>query len=377
MTEKNQEAISKIRNFANPIIQERAGTDVQEFSLEDLSVDDGLRLKNSKLEKNALNFILNTLRVKPKFLDYQDKLSDDEWKQIATKLKKARGNTSFYGNVAKTEDNKNVIVSLQNKNEKKKSSDSLTKINDTIDLIEDALSKTDINFGLSSINFRKENNQFLIDLVNADETFAPLPNDEWKKGESFVFNSVSFKRFPMFERMVCTNGMYAKQHGFSSFISQNRFNEVNIKKQINKALVMQNDDALKHVEQAIQRLKNFNVSVHEFLNWKKWFLRKDKDLYKNIVEKYFNEAPLFAAYKKNINEMPKNWQSTADTNINAYNFLNLLTWIASHEKESNIKSDDILSLKIDSSNFLFKKNFDLENVAEKVEVEYPILPEMQ
>ena len=78
----------------------------------------------------------------------------------------------------------------------------------------------------------------------------------------------------------------------------------------------------------------------------------------------------------NIQEKSRKWKSTANSGINAYQFFNMLTYIASHPDKIIMDRSDRTDLQIAASNLLFKKQLDLEDVAQSAQVIYPVLPEM-
>jgi hypothetical protein len=91
------------------------------------------------------------------------------------------------------------------------------------------------------------------------------------------------------------------------------------------------------------------------------------------MARFFNEKPFFQAYGVNLDEKSKKWKSTADSGINAYDFFNMLTWIASHPGEVKMDRSDRIDLQIQASNLLFKPQYDLEDIATGVTVNYPRL----
>lgn len=372
----NVETVNQIRKFTDPILTDQAGKDFQTLNLKDINIEDGMNFNGIPLSDRAMRTILSTLNIKPQFLDFKENLSNSDWNMIGKKLKEARGDVNLFANVVNAGKTNNEILSIVLKNPKKKISDINTTSAAVVDQIENALLTSEVNFSLGSVGFNEKNNMFSIDLINDDFQFDPFPGDSWKKGESFNFNSLSFKNMPMVERLSCTNGMTTRNFGFASHIGQTRFNENKIEAEIRRSLLKDNNNVHEMVHTMLQRLKNINVSVGEFYAWKKQ-LAGFGEAYKDVADKYLNEAPLFAAYKTEIAAKPDIWKRTADSGINAYNFLNLITWIASHPKDSGIEESVAQSLKISAGNFIFKKSHDLEKLAEKVEVDYPLLPEMQ
>jgi len=375
--ERNIDTVNKIRNFVTPILSGQAGKDFTTVSLKDISIDDGMKIADAPLSDSAMRTVLRTLNIKPQFLDFRENLSPQDWALIGKKLKEARGDVDMFANIINPNDpTKSEVLSLVLKNPKKKISDVNTTSSSVIDLIENSLLSSEVNFSVNGMGFNEKNNLFSIDLINEDFQFEPFKGDMWKKGESFNFNSVVFRNMPMLERLSCTNGMTTKNFGFASNIGQTRFNENKIEAEIRKSLLKDNNNVHEMIDAMLKRLKKTNISVAEFFAWKNQFKRFGED-YKVIADKYFNEAPLFAAYKTDLDKKPEIWKKTADTGINAYNFLNLVTWIASHPDESGVSKEKGDSLKISAGNYLFKKNFDLERIAEKVDVDYPVLAEMQ
>jgi len=377
MANINQDTIAEIRSFVNPILNEISGSDIRRINLKDIEIAEGMKFNNIPLSTKAMKTVLMALSIKPQFLNYQEKLTPQDWSLIGKKLKEARGDVEMFANVLKPGNSaKNEIYSLVLKNQKKKAPDLNTNMSNVVDLIEEALGMTQIHFSLAGTNFNETNNLISLDLRNDDFSFAPFQGDEWKKGSSFKFNSLTFQNLPMLERLFCTNGMTTKNYGFASNIGQNRFNEIKIMTEIRKSLITNETHIEEIVNANLKRLKNFNVSVAEFLAWKKQ-ISNFGDGYEDISDKYLNEAPLFAAYKSNIEDKPMVWKRTADSGINAYNLLNLITWIASHPTESKVDEKAASALKISAGNYLFKKVFDLERIAEKVKVDYPLISEMQ
>jgi hypothetical protein len=131
------------------------------------------------------------------------------------------------------------------------------------------------------------------------------------------------------------------------------------------------------LQQSVQHLKDNNVSLSEFYYYRNFFEnRNGEEIYTGLIEKYFNDRPFYQGYGLNIAEKSRKWKSTADSGINAYNFFNMLTWIASHPKEVRMDREDRVQLQIQASNLLFKRELDLEDIATSAKINYPILSAM-
>jgi hypothetical protein len=199
----------------------------------------------------------------------------------------------------------------------------------------------------------------------------------WKNGQRFTFSGLYYNYSPFFERLVCSNGNVARQYGKGSDISKQRYNNTKIEKSIREAITARNADLPIMLSNAIQHLKNNNVSLSEFYAYKRFFEdRNTNGRYDSILTRFFDEKPFYKAYGVNIAEKSGKWKTTANSGINAYDFFNHLTWLASHPKEVIMDHKDRLQLQINASNLLFKQELDLEDIASPVQVEYARLASM-
>lgn len=373
----NTKVVKQITDFAQKTIRERDHSDFQEFHLENLTIDEGMKIDDIPLDEKSVRTILSTLNLKPKFLDFKSTLSEQDWTLVGRKIKEARGDAIFYGNVVKEgigNDNR-IITDILPRNDKKTKTDDLTRSNHIIGKITEALSTTERDYNLSGMHFSGKNNMFSIDLIDTNTKFVPFKEEEWKSGSSFNFNSLQFMSNPFLERLACSNGMMVREKGsLDTNIHYGKFNNDNIAQVILNSI---NDPG--NIESIIgpqiERLNNVNLSIAELIKWRKNLIRMSED-FDPIVDKYIPVDPLFKSYRVDINEMPEQWKRTADSGMNAYNFMNLLTWIASHLKETNIDPSDAANMKIMAGDYMFKSQFDMENMAEKIAVSYPVIPEM-
>ena len=371
----NTKIITEITEFAQKVQTERNHSDFQELHLDNLTIEEGMKIDGVPLDETSVKTILSTLNLKPKFLDFKSTLSEQDWVLIGRKIKEARGDAHFYGNVISDGLTGKIITELLPRNENKEKADDLTRSNHVIGKITEALASTERTFDLGGLGFSKKNNIFSIDLVDPTSTFVPFKDEQWKTGTSFNFNSLQFMNNPFLERLACSNGMMIKEKGslntkihYSKFtndrISQTILNSINDPGNVDNIVGPQ-----------IERLNKINLSVFELLKWRNSLNRMSED-FDSLTQKYMPIDPLFKAYGVDINGMSDQWKRTADSGINAYNFLNLLTWMASHIKETNIDTSDAATLKILAGDYMFKTQFDMENMAERIDVEYPVMAEM-
>ena len=129
--------------------------------------------------------------------------------------------------------------------------------------------------------------------------------------------------------------------------------------------------------QAVKHIQTNNISIQEFIEYRNFFKNRNQDdIYDGVISKFFNMNPFYKAYGLNVEEKSRKWRATADSGINAYDFFNMLTWIASHPDKVSVDVEDRLDLQISASNLLFKPSLDLEDIATNVNIEYPRLAAM-
>jgi hypothetical protein len=312
---------------------------------------------------------LSNLQLKPKFLNYSEKLSEADWNSVNTKIKSAFDG-GFHATAVK-DGNDFIFVDIFRKNNDKKQTDAGLSILNTTGYITSALANSDLEYTVGNMNYNLGTNKFQMDLMAVDDTFNPLAGDEWRKGHFFDFNSQQFRTMPMFERLACSNGMTTRQKAFASNIAQGKFNDNRVIKEVNKALLTSSDVVELMVQNHIQRLNNMNVSINEFAHWKNWLSNLDDGAQADNIDKLMPMQPFFVAYKSNPEDHTAVWRKTADTGLSAYKMLNLATWVGSHNDVTQFTSDAKKEIQIQAANFLFKKELDLENMAEKVKIEYP------
>jgi hypothetical protein len=300
-------------------------------------------------------------------------MDEKDWKQVSDKIKKAKGDIFLFGELSAD----NQIHHVHYINPKKKKADDMTNSMAIFNAIENELRNSDVDFSLKNFNFDPETYKFDVEFLNETSGIDVFTNDTWKTGNKFIFNSLNFRHLPFFERLVCTNGMVKPQFGFKSSVSKASFNNEKLEKVIYNALHSINDTHHQLLEQYAKHLKSQNVSLYEFYDFREWLNKGSrKDSYRNLIAKYFDDEPFYKAFGMPVNEQTKLWKKSADSGINAYDFLNLLTWVASHANESGLVKSDADELKIHAANFFFKESLDLEEVAPKVKVDYPRIPEM-
>lgn len=373
----NKETIQKIRRESEQILDKIENDSFKvEYPIKDLRfTGKEMTIKGTPLSKSASNKICNMLRIKSSFGKYYDKMSETEWNKISEKLKDLNGDTTI---IAQYKEGGSVISNIFSKNTKKKHDDG-QGLRSYFDTICTSLDKSDIGYEFSGLDFDERSHTFDLSMLNRDAKIDIFGDggDIWNGGNSFTFTPISFSTKPFFERLICTNGMRSRKHGFGTNVSQAKYNVNSISNAINKAITEGTANLNDIITASGQHLANNNVSLGEFYNFRNHFLRdEDNPNFLKIATNYFNDSPIYKAYGMNLAEKSRKWKSTANTGINAYDFFNLLTWIASHQKQTGITDEEARVLQIKASEFFFKENLDLEDIATPVTVNYPRIHEM-
>lgn len=370
----NKKVIDKINEFVetlekqNPIFN-----DAVQFNLQDVTIEDAFKLNSMDFSEKATNAILDVLNVKPSFRKFQTIMEPQDWQVVSERLKTATGDVNLYGSVIANKDGSNTIQNIFFKNARKKKDDDLTTTKGLVAMITNELSISNVDWELYGISHDTETSKIRIELLNDNNPVEVLSGDFWKKGQSFEFNSTSFKQEPFFERLVCSNGMRRPQYGWKSNISKVSYTNEKLEKTIANALSNDNEELSQLITQFAEHTKANNISLREFYFYRKFYEKKGYD---NILSKYFIEAPFYKAWGDNVCDKDDTWKATADSGINCYDFINLNTWIASHSEESGINKQDADDMKVRISFLFTAKELDMEKIAPAAQVTYPHFVEM-
>lgn len=376
--ENNKSTIDEIRNVSEAYLSKIENESFkEEFSIKSLKITGkSMFLNGVELTKNAQSKIFGILRVKPSFGKYSDTMSETEWASISDKLKDLQGDKRLiaqYKNEGMTS-----ISNIFTKNPKKKHDDGQS-LRSYFDNICDNLGNAPVSYDLEGIEFSEKTHMFDVSLLDRDTKIDIFGNakDIWNGGHTFTFTPVSFNTRPYFSRLICTNGMRSRKHGFGANIQQASYNVEKISKIIQESIIDGTSKLHDLISASGQHLAQNNVSLSEFYAFRNMFLKdEDNGAALKIVSKYFDDSPIYKAYGMNLAEKSKKWKSTANTGINAYDFFNLLTWLGSHQSETGLTAEDSRVLQTKASEFFFKDNLDLEDIATPVTVNYPRLQAM-
>lgn len=368
----NTKVIEQIREKSETILSGKKDRSFTEFSLRDLDFEQGISLRGIPLRGQAAAKILGTLRVKKNFADIGHKMSPEDWSAVSYKLKQAEGEVKLHGALTGEGETREISWAYD-ANENKKHSDDQVNYENYFNWLSNSLGESEKEYSLKDFHFNDKDDKFTLTLLEQDTQLDVFNTglDMWKGGQRFTFSGLYFNYAPFFERLVCANGNTARQYGFGTDISKQKYNNQKIEQAIRKAIVDRNGDIPVMLNQAVTHLKSNNVSLAEFYAYKNFFeSRNENGRYDSLIGKYFDEKPFYQAYGLDIKAKSHKWKTTANSGINSYDFFNHLTWLASHPDMVKMDHEDRLKLQIQASNLLFKQELDLEDVATPVKVDY-------
>ncbi|MEQ9617736.1 MAG: hypothetical protein RIG61_01000 [Deltaproteobacteria bacterium] len=203
-------------------------------------------------------------------------------------------------------------------------------------------------------------------------TFCPIEaksEDLFRYGIGFSASSLEMYAPSISEsllRLICTNMTYAPTYGGMHFKSRN------VERILNAVdLILDEPERISRYPEALSALTEKRLSYRELENSYSYIARlKDEDgeILVPDLERRIPITRVAIAYGyENPEAIPASlsWKSSARTPINAYEVFNHLTEIGSHY--THIPEKDRLNLLIHAGGLMFKKNWDLDNLAPQVD----------
>lgn len=396
---KNEIVIDYLNSVKPTIKDTLAGGKYKPYTAHDIDVNvDTITINGSKITKKAQNKILKYLGLAPTYKNVSSKMDPVDWINIADKFCDVLSSTNFYasstsrfeapttefdenGNPSEVKEVFEIdeVLLPSSKHDPSKMASLLETMSEQT---ADSYTNTVVDFLISKISQHdseiklhknttdlKNKGSVILNFSIEDYKINVFSSgiDEWTKGVSLNFNKHEFEMNPFFNRLVCTNGATSPVYGFSTNVHKNNFTTSKIEKTIsngfNNNLIL---DAI--LFERIKDMQDFNLSVSELHDFAEVFIEEieKEDFSKNTyLGKMFDDSYLTVAYGMPISDMPAKVKTTADSGKNAYRFFNDITWLASHREESKISSNLCRKLQIHAGNFLFKKQFDMSQIAPK------------
>ena len=213
-------------------------------------------------------------------------------------------------------------------------------------------------------------------------TFSPIKSeseDLFRYGIGFSASSLEMYSPSISEsllRLVCTNMTYAPAQGGMSFKSRS------IERILNAVgLVLDEPERISRYPEALSALTEKMLSFRELENSYLFIERLKDDDGESLVPDLERRIPVALVAKAYGFENPEavlaalSWKSSARTPVNAYQVFNHLTEIGSHY--THIPEKERLNLLIHAGELIFKKNWDLDNLAPQIDFSNLVIPQIQ
>lgn len=275
-----------------------------------------------RVKTSALNDLLNIFSIKN---DLLGEIHDDEkqWLPLQRCLSNIKNDRTVTG-IVKQENDDRVVTRFF-----KESVEEETPLNMGygFNLLEGYLETAPGGVSLHGLRFNEEN-------LSLESTFRDANNqidvfgdnkDLWDSGFSFSYGLHKTVVSPFLLRLICTNGMMATHQVSQRYFSNKGLRQKSFNRLINKTL---SDDLRVTTVQSCERMKHNNASLREFFNARNVCLGISKDL----ADTYFSDEQIQEAYKPyKLRYKNNRWLSSANSNMNSYEFFNRLTHCVSHQ----------------------------------------------
>lgn len=387
MIQTNKVVADQIRTFVE---EQKAKLDQGQFKSIKISQ---VEFKNGELTLDGMYFtdpakksLLNILHVLPDFTEVQEKVEVGDWNNALNILKKAEKDSNFFYKTGSYGSDEQFIMEVKKKDEK---TGVLLEPDFISNTVANCIEKCERPYFIEDLKYSDLNNSFVLNL-NTDENLIMDKDDAWTVGNSFNWDSFRFNTAPFYKRLVCANGMMGIEHLKRTQVNQKKHNVIKISQIINDAVFNPNEELNTLVVAGARNLMRNNASIEELMQaehllksaLKFQYQRVDAsqkgDMINNCLETYFDYGPLNSAYGTDVKKKNKHWRSTADSGLGSYDVFNLLTWLGSHQKETNFDAKTQEILQGGAAQLLFKENLDLSNRAPKVEnIQMKKIPQMQ
>lgn len=278
--------------------------------------------EGKSIQTSALRDLLNILSIKS---DLLREIHDDErqWIPLQRCLADIKNDRVITG-VTKRNNNEEVIIKFLREETQEKTS---LNYDHGFDLTKKYLETAQENIYLHSLNFNEENlslETVFRDLNQTIDVFGDQ-KDLWQKGFNFLYGLNKTLISPFLLRTICTNGLKATHQISQRYFNNKGLRQKSFNRLINKTL---SEDIQKVTISSCDKMRHHNASLREFLQAREICQNVSKEL----ADTYFNDEQIQGVYKPyQIRYKNSRWLSSANSNMNSYEFFNRLTHCVSHQ----------------------------------------------
>lgn len=321
------------------------------------STKGGIYFSGNRIEKTGANDLLNILGLRNDFFKREEKnkiATTSRYPEFFEALSKFHGKRTLTGVTDKS--NKKIVRILDQRIEEP---EPLNLDNQLAVLMNYAESiREDMPISCLKFNDRLLRIEAIFLDPKKEIQVLDLKEDRWKYGIGILSGLAKCQVIPAFLRLLCTNQLtgntVAKNH---YFLDSDKINDRSFTKFMNKA---RREDYGDLCRKSCLRLHKTNASVNEVFAARAIFGVEDEELTK-IGNKYFGVKSIKEAYEKvgfNLTDESGRFLSHANSGVNAYDFFNNCTAVASHEDVDGSVASRLNEL----ASSMFFKGPDLSNL---------------
>jgi len=316
--------LDKFAAKSNDIRQTLQGYTLAPLDIESIEKNgNNFSYNNNRLAGTSLKSLLGVLGVKDQLVN---EIKDDsaQWAPLhnaLTNIKKNKRVTAIVNN------HNNEIVNIFDRPIKEERQIDLSN---GLRYTEAFLTDNENNLELQNFDFDPVNISIAINFKNPESDIDVFGDgkDMWKGGFGMNFSLNKSQFYPYLLRLVCSNGMTAVHRMAQRFIDSADFSQKTFDTQVRK--FMTGDALRQEVSSNANRLRGNNASLREFNAARGLTMKYDKEL----AVTAFSDHEIRARYKEAGIDLNKSkgtrWQSTANSNVNAYDLFNKITNVATH-----------------------------------------------
>jgi hypothetical protein len=296
---------------------------------------------DASLNQTSLKDLLNLLSIKNSLVE-EINSDENQWKPLQKCLTDIK------------QDRTVTVVQVEQDGTKEVARVLDTDISDTnfnldrgIDLISNYLENQTQEFDIRKVNFNTHSLQLEVQLHIKDDLFDVFGdnNDLWGTGISISYGETKLNVSPYFWRKICSNGITVNHMAFQRYYENRIFKQNSFNRLISNTL---NKDLKALAKQNCKRLLSNNTSLREYYGARNILSTVSPEL----AQHYFNDEHIKEAYKsEKIYTKNSRWLSTANSNINAYDFFNKITHCVTHQ---NLQDKTRIELNQSASEIFFK-----------------------
>lgn len=285
---------------------------------------DGSTFKADGIEvgSGALNDLVNLFSIKPTLVA-QIKSDKEQWQPLShalTNIKKDRTITAVvnHGSSSRPYITKFIDAHIEEA--------APLNLDTGLELIGGYLADAEGDLQIRNFQFNPDSLALEIQIQDKANNIDVFGNgdDVWNPGFGIHYGEIRTSVAPYYLRLVCANGMTAAHEILQRYFNSRTMKQASFNRLINNVVER---DVQQLCRTNSHRLKGVNCSLREFFSARN-LLSGHKDLQKE----YFDDTEIQDAYKQyGVRYRNKRWLSSANSNVNGYDFFNRLTHAATHK----------------------------------------------